>query len=168
MGRGSIATTLRGTLLAAALAGAACAPAASAGEASGQFGVSVTIVASCRLTVEGGNLPFGVVRQGASASAQSSIGVRCSANQPYAIGFDYGQHAEGNQRRMSDGSAAAAYQLYADASHRSPLGPIGSANAVHGMGTGAAQAIPVYGQLTVDPGAPPGAYSDTVRLTVTW
>lgn len=150
-------------------AAATLAPAAVAGEAGGQLHVSVTIVASCRFTVDEATLSFGNVEQDAgSATAQTNLGVRCSAKQPYAIGFDYGQHAEGDQRRMSNGNSGVAYQLYADASHRTPLGPVGSTNAVRGVGNGDEQVVPVYGKLQVASDTPPGVYNDTVRLTVTW
>lgn len=148
---------------------AALAPAVNAGEASAQLRVSVRIVASCRFTVDSAALEFGDVEQGAgSANAQTELGVLCSRKQPYAIGFDYGQNAEGAQRRMSDGSNGVAYQLYADASHRTPLGPVGSDSAVRGVGNGGEQMVPVYGRLDVNRDTPPGVYNDTVRLTVTW
>jgi spore coat protein U-like protein len=119
--------------------------------------------------VDDATLSFGDVRQDAgSASAQTNLGVRCSAKQPYAIGFDYGQNAQGGQRRMTNGTDGVAYQLYADASHRTPLGPIGSAGAVRGVGNGNEQVVPVYGKLDVADNTPPGVYNDTVRMTVTW
>ena len=140
-----------------------------AGESGAQLNVSVTIVASCRFTVDNATLSFGNVAQDAgSANAQTNLGVRCSAKQPYAISFDYGQHAEGDQRRLSDGSNGVAYQLYADASYHKPLGPQGSAGEVHGVGNGDEQVVPVYGKLDVASDTPPGVYNDTVRMTVTW
>jgi len=159
------------TVIAAALCATAmlAPPPVLAGEASGQLHVSVTIVASCRFTVDEATLSFGDVAQDAgSATAQTNLGVRCSAKQPYAIGFDYGQHANGAQRRMSDGSNGVVYQLYADASHRQTLGPHGSQGEVRGVGNGDEQMVPVYGKLDVASGTPPGVYNDTVRLTVTW
>lgn len=164
--------TVRSTMMkviALALCAAAIAPSALAGQANGQLHVSVTILASCQFSVDDATLSFGSVGQDAgSATAQTNLGVRCSARQPYAIGFDYGQNARGAQRRMSNGSDGVAYQLYADAGHRAPLGPIGSANAVHGVGNGNEQVVPVYGKLDVAHDTPPGVYNDTVRLTVTW
>lgn len=147
----------------------ALAPAAVADETGSQLHVSVTIVASCRFTMDDATLSFGNVAQDAgSATAQTNLGVRCSANQPYAISFDYGQHAEGDQRRMSDGSNGVAYQLYADASYRKPVGPQGSAGEMRGMGNGNEQIVPVYGKLELTGDTPPGVYNDTVRMTVTW
>jgi spore coat protein U-like protein len=155
--------------LAALCAAAGLAPSAIAGEASQQLRVSVTIVASCRFTVDQATLSFGDVAQDAgSATAQTNLGVRCSSKQPYAIGFDYGEHAEGGQRQLSDGSNGIAYQLYADASHRTPLGPHGSTGEVRGTGNGDEQVVPVYGKLDLAHDTPPGVYNDTVRLTVTW
>lgn len=162
-------TIFKTIALAALCAAAGLAPSAIAGEAGAQLRVSVHIVASCRFTVDSAALSFGDVEQDAgSANAQTELGVLCSSKQPYAIGFDYGQHADGAQRRMSDGSNGVAYQLYADASHRTPLGPVGSSGAVRGVGNGGEQRVPVYGKLDVDRDTPPGVYNDTVRLTVTW
>jgi len=162
-------TFLKTITAAAFCATVALAPTAIAGESSGQLRVSVTIVASCRFTVDDATLSFGNVAQDAgSATAQTNLGVRCSARQPYAISFDYGQHAEGDQRRMSNGSDGVAYQLYADAGYRKPLGPQGSPGEVHGMGDGNEQVVPVYGKLDVADSTPPGVYNDTVRMTVTW
>lgn len=155
--------------IAALCAAMGLAPSAIAGEANAQLNVSVRIVASCRFTVDNASLSFGDVQQDAgSATAQTKLGVLCSSKQPYAIGFDYGEHAEGGERHMSDGSNGVAYQLYADASRRMPLGPVGSSGAVRGVGTGDEQMVPVYGKLDVASNTPPGVYNDTVRLTVTW
>jgi len=162
-------STCKGIALAALCAMAGLAPSAIAGEASGQLHVSVTIVASCNFTVDDATLSFGSVDQDAgSATAQTNLGVRCSAKQPYAIGVDYGQHADGGQRHMSNGSDGIAYQLYADASRRTPLGPSGSADALRGIGNGGEQVVPVYGKLDLASNTAPGVYNDTVRMTVTW
>lgn len=156
-------------VLAALCAAAGFAPSTFAGETSGELHVSVTIVASCNFTMDEASLSFGNVAQDAgSATAQTNLGVRCSAKQPYAISFDSGQHAEGDQRHMSNGSDDVAYQLYADAGYRKPLGPQGSAGAVRGVGNGDEQIVPVYGKLELANGTPPGVYNDTVRMTVTW
>ena len=161
---------LLGTITAAALcASVAIAPASRAGEASGELMVSVNVVASCRLRVDTASLSFGDVDQNAgSANAHTDLDVRCSTKQPYTIGFDYGQHAEAGQRRMSDGSNGIAYQLYADASHSKPLGPHGTDGELRGVGTGQDQQVPVYGKLDLDRNTPTGLYNDVVRMTVTW
>lgn len=154
-------------LLAAAVLGLAIGTAA-AGEASGELSISVNVVASCRLQVDGA-LAFGDVEQDAgSAGARSDISVRCSRNQPYAVAFDYGQHAAGTQRRLSNGAAEVAYQLYADPAQRQPLGPHGSGAELHGTGSGVDQRLPVYAKLTLERSTPLGRYDDTVRLTVIW
>lgn len=162
-------TFLKTITAAAVCAGIALAPSAFAGDANGELMVSVKVVASCRLKSDTASLSFGNVEQAAgSATASTDLDVRCSNKQPYAIGFDYGQHSEGAQRRMSDGSNGIAYQLYADAAHTRPLGPRGSDGEMHGIGNGGDQQVPVYGKLSVDQDTPTGAYSDVVRMTVTW
>ena len=138
----------------------------SAGEITGQLAVSVTIVASCRMSLDTTMLSFGEVAQDAgSADASAEVGVRCSRNQPYAITFDNGQHAEGAQRRMGNGSAMVAYQLYSDATRAQPLG---ASDGLHGTGSGDDQNIPVYARLQLSGDTPTGRYADVVRMTVTW
>ncbi len=160
---------MRGFLGFLALAVAFATMPAWCGEASGQLMVSVTVVASCRLSVDTTALSFGNVDQDAgSASAAVDLGVRCSSRQPYAIGFDYGEHAVGAQRHMSNGSAEVSYQLYADASRRHALGPHGSGGELQGIGNGEEQRLPLYARLDLDRNTPAGTYSDVVRMTVTW
>lgn len=131
--------------------------------------VSVNVVASCRLSVDTAALSFGDVEQGtAGANARTEVGVTCSRDQPYAIGFSYGQNAEGTQRRMSSGSTEVEYQLYADASRSRPIGPRGSGSELRGTGNGEQQHLPVYARLDVGQNTPTGMYTDVVRMTVVW
>jgi len=147
---------------------AAAAP-ACCGETAGQLVVSVNVVASCRLSLDTAALSFGDVQQGAAAAdARAELGVTCSRQQPYAIGFDYGEHAQGARRRMSNGSAEVEYELYADAAHQQPIGPRGSGSELRGTGDGTQQRLPVYGRLEVGQNTPAGTYTDVVRMTVTW
>jgi len=151
------------------IAAAFAAAPAWCGEASGQLMVSVNVVASCRLNVDATALSFGDVAQAAgSASANADLGVRCSSKQPYAIAFDYGEHATGAQRRMSNGNAEVAYQLYSDGAGRHALGPHGSGGELRGTGDGNVQHLPVYAKLNLDRNTPAGTYTDVVRMTVTW
>ena len=148
------------------LASAILAMPASAGAITGQLAVSVTIVASCRMSLDTTTLSFGEVAQDAgSADAGAEVGVRCSRDQPYAITFDNGQHAEGAQRRMGNGSATVAYQLYSDAAR---LHPLGASDGLRGVGSGDDQDLPVYARLQVARDTPTGRYADVVRMTVTW
>ncbi len=165
--RGAIVRNISKWIPLAALL-AAAAPACG-GETAGQLMVSVNIVASCRLSVDTAALSFGDVQQGTEgADAHAELGVSCSRDLPYAIAFDYGQHAQGAQRRMSNGNAEVEYGLYADAAHQHPIGPRGSGSELRGTGNGDQQRLPVYARLDVGRDAPAGAYTDVVRMTVVW
>lgn len=138
----------------------------NAGEITGQLAVSVTIVASCRMSLDTTMLSFGEIAQDAgSADASAEVGVRCSRNQPYAITFDNGQHAVGAQRHMGNGNATVAYRLYSDAARSQPLA---ASDGLRGVGSGGDQAIPVYARLQLARNTPTGRYTDVVRMTVTW
>ena len=109
------------------------------------------------------------VQQGADAAdARAELGVSCSRDLPYAIAFDYGQHAQGAQRHLSSGNSQVEYQLYSDAAHQHPIGPRGSGSELRGTGNGDQQRLPVYARLDVSRDAPAGMYTDVVRMTVVW
>lgn len=148
---------------------AASAAPACCGETAGQLTVSVNIVASCRLSVDTAALSFGDVQQGTDgADGRTELGVSCSRDLPYAIAFDYGLHAQGAQRHMSNGNAEVEYQLYSDAAHQHPIGSRGSGSELRGTGNGDQQRLPVYARLDVSRDAPAGMYTDVVRMTVVW
>ena len=137
------------------------------GEIPGQLLVSVTVVASCRLSVDTALLSFGsVVRDAGSADAGADVAIRCSDRQPYAITFDGGRHAQGAQRYLGNGDAVVAYQLYSDAARVHPLEASG--DGLHGVGNGDEQQVPVYARLRLAHDTPAGEYTDVVRMTVTW
>ena len=151
------------------LAALALAAPAGCGETTGQLMVSVNVVASCRLSVDTAALSFGDVEQGTTgANARTEVGVTCSRDQPYAIGFSYGQNAEGSQRHMSNGSTEVGYGLYADPARQRPIGPRGSGSELRGTGNGEQQHLPVYANLDIGSDTPAGMYTDVVRMTVVW
>ncbi len=142
----------------------------AAGSAEARFQVSLVVVASCRIDTDGEGLDFGTVQTGRVASRQARAGldVYCTQGQPYSIGFDNGLHGDGGMRHLAAGGAMVAYRLYAGGTPAPPSGPAGSAAALHGVGNGAPQHIPVTGRIDTQTITTPGHYSDTVRVTVTW
>jgi spore coat protein U-like protein len=132
------------------------------------FDVSVTAVAACSVTATGITFPdyngIGYV------DGTGDVTVTCSNGVSYNIALDGGlQHT--TWRRVTDGTNYLNYDLWKDFGQTSIWGdsdfentyPTGSSYA--DTGTGTAQAHTVWGALFGGP-QPPGAYSDTVTVTV--
>jgi spore coat protein U-like protein len=60
------------------------------------------------------------------------------------------------------------YSLYQDSGHATVWGNTIGTNTVTGTGTGIAQTLTVYGQIPATQYAAPGAYTDTVNVTLTY
>lgn len=135
---------------------------------SSTFNVTATIVASC--VVSASNVAFGSY-VGAQLDATGSVVVTCTNLAPYTVELDVGTGAGATaaDRKMTGPlSQTLSYSLYQDSSRTLPWGPLASALAVAGTGTGSAQTLVVYGRMPASqtPGA--GVYSDTITVTVTY
>ena len=65
-------------------------------------------------------------------------------------------------------SATVAYGLYQDSGHGTNWGNTVGTDTVSGTGNGNAQTLNVYGQIGSQTTPQPGAYADTVNVTVTF
>ncbi|WP_406232241.1 spore coat U domain-containing protein [Isoptericola jiangsuensis] len=96
----------------------------------------------------------------------------CVNRSPFQIGLDNGTHADGSgNRRMRVGSGALLpYELYRDAARTQRWGNVLNSTTASGTGTGAAQNLTIYGRVPPAAGTstPPGAYSDTITVTITY
>ena len=137
--------------------------------ASFTFTVSAQVLPDCRVTA--GDLDFGAtgVLSGAR-DASSTINVTCTLGSAYDIGLNYGFYGSGPTDRQMRSTAGDAvhYRLYRDAARSLDWGLLTDGLAQNGSGQGASQAFTVYGRVPVQPTPPPGAYSDTVVVTVTY
>jgi spore coat protein U-like protein len=145
--------------------------------ATANLTVQVNITASC--TVGASTLDFGAVA-GTSltsvAQATGSVSVTCTNGSPYAIGMGQGANYSTTNRMVNGGANYLSYGLYTDSGYSHPWTTAASNNScstanscVTGTGTGAAVATPLYGQIAITSPAPaPGAYTDTVVMTVTY
>jgi spore coat protein U-like protein len=151
------APSIRRNILAASTlvllaAGAALPQAALAGTATTTLGVSLTINAGCNVA----SSPVGFPAQTVLASAvnqSGSISVTCTNTTPYNVGLDKGAGSGAsvsNRLMTGPSSATVAYGLYQDS------------------GNGNAQTLNVYGQIGSQTTPQPGAYADTVNVTVTF
>ncbi|ENW85094.1 hypothetical protein F906_02882 [Acinetobacter pseudolwoffii] len=106
--------------------------------------------------------------------SNGAVMTTCNAGTPYSIYLDNGKHFESG-RRMSSGSNYLPYQLYKESARTNIWNTDGGTSNINGSGgvsltgTGSQQTTPVFGRITqgtVLP--PPGSYTDTVIVTVTY
>lgn len=163
--------------LAALVLGAGVATTANAATTPASFPVTATVLSKCSATAA--TLPFGNYTPGAGALAvNTSISVRCTKNTPYTISLNTGSTAGGTfpQRLMASGGNTLQYNLYKDAAFTTIFGDGTNTSAISaGTGNGYALAnavaTTVYGQLpdsATNQTAVPGAYTDTITVTVTY
>lgn len=145
---------------------------ATAATTSSTLNVDATVTANC--TVSTSALAFGSVNpiSGSNFDATGGITVTCTNGTAWAAsaGVGSGSGASFASRRMADGSNLLNYNLYTDASRSSVWGDgTGSTATIGGTGTGSAQNATVYGRVASgQTSVPPGSYSDTVSVTVTY
>ena len=151
-------------------------PIAQAGTATSTLPVTMTITASCTIgaTAMAFTAQLGAGLVSAAATASGSISVTCTNLAPYAIGLDNGASYSTTRRMVFGGSNYLPYGLFTNAGLTTPWSTATGAatcttstDCYTGTGNGSAQSIPVYGQVPTVATAPaPGAYSDTVNITI--
>ncbi|MDP2738278.1 MAG: spore coat U domain-containing protein [Pseudorhodobacter sp.] len=133
------------------------------------FTVLADVVADCLVVAD--DLSFGTTGLlNAAIDATSQIDVTCTANSDFDIGLGYGFYGTGpNDRQMRDtGGNQIGYGLYQDAARSITWAELGDGAAQPGTGSGAGQSFTVYGRVPAQPTPPPGSYSDTVVVTITY
>ncbi|WP_372015131.1 Csu type fimbrial protein [Pseudoxanthomonas sp. 10H] len=131
--------------------------------------VSATFANTCYISTAT-DLDFGSVVNLASARDQTStISVRCPAGTNYRIGLNYGVNSTGGtvRRLLGPGGNYLTYLLYRNSS-RSQLWGNATSNDVTQTGDNTVQNFTVYGRVPAQAIGAPGAYSDTVTVTLTY
>ena len=139
--------------------------------ASYAFQVTANVAANC--TVTANSLDFGTISAVSIVnSASTTISVNCPVKTSFTIGLSGGNTAavEPAARQMSNGKNSLAYGLYTDSALKTTWGgAMGTAGSmVSDTGTGVGQSFTVYGKITAVSLPPPGNYSDTVVVVVTY
>jgi spore coat protein U-like protein len=131
------------------------------------FGVSATVLKDCIVSATA--LGFGNYT-GAVNSAQSTITVTCTSSTTYTVGLGTGlaSGATVTTRQMQNGANLLNYGLFSNGTWTTNWGNTAPTNWVSGTGTGAGQAITVYGQIPAGQYVVPGSYADTISVTVTY
>jgi len=149
-------------------------PLAWAGTVNGAMGSSVVVISAC--TVSGSTLNFGnalnPVNAGAAVDAISTLTVQCTATTPFSLSLNAGANAGGSTdftgRVLKSGSYSLPYQLYVDSGRTSIWGNGTGSATYNSQGTGNPQSVLIYGRLPSLTGAPPGVYTDTVTVTISY
>ena len=143
-----------------------------AATATTTFGVQITITNACTI-VSSTNMSFGSVGVigAAGVDATGTITVQCTQSAPYNIGLSAGTGTGATvaSRLMTSGASnTVGYSLYQDAGHSLVWGTTISTDTVAGTGSGASQAITVYGHVPSQSTPPAATYNDTITVTVTY
>jgi spore coat protein U-like protein len=148
---------------------------ADAATATGNFQVSATVVSAC--SVSAATLNFGTAIDPTTVAvpldASTTMTVLCTATTPFSVALNAGANAGGasnfSARTIKNGTHTLGYQLYLDAPRATVWGDgTASSSQLPGTGTGSNQTLTIYGRLPALTGAVPGAYTDTVTVTITY
>ncbi|MBW8637892.1 spore coat U domain-containing protein [Hoeflea sp. WL0058] len=135
---------------------------------SQQVKVSAKVEANC--LVEADDLDFGSASGNITHNidASTSLSVTCTAGTKYWISLDDGQAGtyDPANRRMQSGTDMISYGLYTDAARTNAWGS--GWDSVFGTASGGGVDLPVYGRVPPQSSVPPGVYTDTVVVTITY
>jgi spore coat protein U-like protein len=150
------------------LSAADCSTIDASHESGQSFAVSAGVPARC--TVSATNLDFpsaGILST--AKDATNTISVVCTRDAAYQIMLGAGLNDGGvgvGARKMKFGSETLTYQLYRDPGRSVVWGNTLNVDAKGGTGTGVTDNHTVYGRVPPQPTPAPGAYTDTVVVTV--
>lgn len=105
---------------------------------------------------------------GATIDASTQLHITCTPGTGYGIAIDGGLSGatDPEQRLLRSGANTVTYGLYSDAQRHTPWGAL-PGEVVTTNGTGTEQQRAVYGRIPPQ-AAVPGAYSDTVVVTINY
>jgi len=152
---------------------------AMAATATGNLIVKATVQKSCAVntsatgTVTDAVIDFGTITSlstnvDSSTASGTQLTVLCTNGTGWAVAFNDGANSEATQRRMKGPASTdfIPYNLYSVSSGGTI---ITTTTAYSGTGTGTIQNNTIYGRIPAGTALPsPGAYIDTVTMTVTY
>jgi spore coat protein U-like protein len=144
---------------------------ARATTSTASIAVTATVLSFC--TVSALPLAFGNYSPGTASTANTTIGVTCTSGTTYNVGLDAGTGSGATTaNRLMTGvlnpSSTLAYSLYSNSGLSTLWGNTIGTNTVTGTGTGLVQSLTVYGKVAAGQNVAPGAYADTVTVTLTY
>jgi spore coat protein U-like protein len=169
----------------ALVAGGGGLPSPALAETSAEFQVAARIVSGCLVDGLGdsghagsiGTLDFGsdstfsTATHNTSMDGGQAIRLRCTPGVALTMSVDGGSHAALGTRHLqlgADRAARIAYALCRDAGCSQPIA-IGGTASVAVTGTNSEDVrLPLHASLTLPGALPPGAYADTLTVTLSW
>ena len=142
--------------------------AAQAATTTSSFTVTANVQVTCYISAT--NLNFGAYT-GTQVDVTSTLSALCSPGTPYSVGLSAGTStgATVTSRKMTGpGTELLAYSLSQDAGHSINWGDTVGTDTESGTGNGTIQTLTVYGKLPQAQFLGPGAYSDTITVTLTF
>lgn len=132
--------------------------------------VSATVTANCSVSATPMNFGSSGSLASAAVDAAAAVSVSCSNGTAYTVSLSagFGSGATVAARKMAAGFNSITYSLYRDSGRTQVWGNTIGTDTVGGTGTGSAVSHTVYGRVPVQATPPPGSYSDTVVVTVTY
>lgn len=130
------------------------------------FHVMVNVPPSCSVTAA--NLNFGNYDM-AQLDAATTVSTTCTSGSPYNIGLNQGVAAGAtvaNRMMSGPGANRLNYSLFSDAGRTINWGDTVGTDTVPATGTGAAQTFTVFARIPGSQPRAPGAYSDTITVTL--
>ncbi len=160
-------------LLAIAAAALCMSQTSMATDVTGIVSVSASVTPDCAVgtsTLAFGSASSATIQAG-NVDATGTVSVNCTAGVGYTIKLDVGAGAGATfaSRKMTSGANLLNYSIYDSAGRTSVWGDgTGATVTVASTGTGAAQSISAYGRIFGAQTPPPGTYTDTVNVTVSY
>jgi len=133
------------------------------------FLVSLTLTSDCEISTNPLNFGSSGVLQ-AAINQTATLNVTCSSSTPYNIGLDAGSVTGSTvaARLLANGSTTVQFQMYQDTARSIVWGNTIGTNTLTGTGTGAVQALTVYGQVPTQTTPAAATYTSTVTMSVTF
>jgi spore coat protein U-like protein len=132
------------------------------------FGVTATVQSDCQVSVNA--MAFGTYTA-TVVNATTAVSVTCTNTTPYNVGLSAGlaPGATVTTRKMTGpGSAMLSYALVSSLQGGASWGQTVGTDTMAGTGNGSAQSLTMYGQISAGQYVAPGAYTDTITVTVTY
>lgn len=165
--------------------GGALSPERARAETSASFDVTASIVPGCSVDGLGtsghagtiGTLDFGsdsslsTASHSASTTANQAIRLRCTPGVSLQMSIDGGAHAASGTRHLqlgADSTARIAYRLCDDAPCTQQIAIGGSVSRTISAADANDVRLPIHAALDLPGGLPPGTYSDTLMVTLSW
>jgi spore coat protein U-like protein len=132
------------------------------------FGVSTAVAASCSISGVS-NIGFSGYNPTLTSTGTGSISALCSKDTPYTLSLSAGVGTFANRAMSGPVTDKLNYNVFLDAGYTSIFGDgTSTTSSVSATGTGAVQAITVYGKIPSGQFINVGSYSETLTVSLVY